>query len=78
MAIVGFAGVTPMETSVAAVTVRVIVPDTPPEVAVMVVEPALSAVASPMVLAVLLIEATAELDELQVTDAEISFFEPSL
>ena len=74
MAIVGFAGVTPMETSVAAVTGNAIVPDTPLKVAVMVVEPTLRAVASPE----LVIEATAELDELQVTDVDISFFEPSL
>jgi hypothetical protein len=54
------------------------VPDTPPEVAVMVVEPALSAVASPMVLPVVLIDATAGLDELQVAVAVRFCFEPSL
>jgi hypothetical protein len=71
---VGFAGVTPMDTRVAAVTGRARVLDTPLKVAVIVVEPALSAVASP----VLPIEATAGVDEVQVAVVEIFCFEPSL
>jgi hypothetical protein len=50
------------------VTVSVAVPDTLPEVAVMVLEPTAAAVAFPLVPDVLLIVATAVFDELQVTD----------
>lgn len=46
-AIVEFAGVTAIETSVAALTVREALPVTPPEVALMVVLPAPTAVAKP-------------------------------
>jgi hypothetical protein len=62
----GFAGVTPIETSVAAVTFRVVDPDTPPSVAVIVVEPGLSAVVSPFDPDVLLTEAAVVAEELQV------------
>jgi len=58
----GLAGVTAMETSVAGVIVSVVVPDFPPDVAVMVVEPVPTAVASPLV-----IVATDVDDELHVT-----------
>src|SRR6266851_8681541 len=49
LAIDGFAGVTAMETSVAAVTVRVVLPETAPEVAGRVVDPLPTAVARPAV-----------------------------
>ena len=60
-------GVTPMETRVAAVTVREAEPDMPLIVAVIVVVPGCSSVASPAEAAAMLIVATAEFDELQVT-----------
>lgn len=43
----GFEGVTPIDTSVAAVTVKFVEPVTVPKVAVMLAEPGLSALASP-------------------------------
>jgi hypothetical protein len=50
-AIIGFAGVTEIETSVVAdvgvVIVKVVVPETPPEIAVIVVDPDAIAVANP-------------------------------
>jgi len=49
-------------------TVRVVVPNIPPVVALMVVEPALTPVAIPLVFRALLIVATVLTDELQVTD----------
>src|SRR5271156_448941 len=70
----GVLGVTSMVANVAGVTVRVMVPTILPDSAVMVAVPADSAVASPEGL----IEATAARVEPQATDAEISFFEPSL
>jgi len=60
---VGLAGVTVMEDRVAEVTVRVVSPEILPEVAMMVVLPGVTAVARPLLLMV----ATAGLDELQVT-----------
>lgn len=48
-AIVRFAGITSMELKAVVVTVNVVFPDLPPKVAVMVVEPAPIAVASPLV-----------------------------
>ncbi len=66
-AMLGLAGVTAMDTSVAGVTVMVVEPVVPPEVAVIVVEPAATEVASPFEPAALLIVATAVADELQVT-----------
>ena len=59
----GFTGVTAMDTSVAAVTVRVVLPEMAPLVALMVVLPAFSADAKPA----LLIVAVVVLDEAQVT-----------
>ena len=64
----GLAGVTAMEDRVAEVTVRVVLPATVPEVAVMVVVPAEAAVARPVLLTV----ATDGLDEVQVTCVVIS------
>jgi len=64
-AMFALAGVTAIDTSVAAVTVRVADPDIAPDVAVIVVEPAATAVANPFDPAVLLKVATPVLDELQ-------------
>ena len=61
-AVDGFTGVTSMVTSVAGVTVSVVDPDMPPDVAVIVVEPAATEIANP----ILLIVATAGMAELQV------------
>ena len=69
----GVSGVTDTEDKVAAFTVRAAVPDLPPKVAVMVVVPALTAVARPLLLTV----ATVALDELQVATAVISRLVPS-
>src|SRR5437667_12707679 len=63
----GFVGVTAIEVRVAAVTVSVVLPETPPKVAVIVVVPAATDVARPCDPPALLIVATAVLDELQVT-----------
>ncbi len=49
------------------VTVSVAVPETLPDIAVIVVEPAATEVASPLEPAALLMAATAVVDELQVT-----------
>ena len=65
----GLVGVTPIDTSVADVTVSVVLPETVPDVAVRVVGPGATEVARPLEPAVLLTEATAAADELQVTDA---------
>jgi hypothetical protein len=59
---VGFAGVTAIDTRVAGVTVRVVLPLTPPELAWIVVEPVPAVVARPAVLIV----ATVTEEELQV------------
>jgi hypothetical protein len=67
------AGVTAIEERVAAVTVRVVLPEILPEVAVMVEVPAARAVAKPLLLTV----ATEVLDELQVTCVLISWLVPS-
>jgi len=63
------AGVTAIEESVAAVTVRVVVPDLPPNVAVIVVVPGATADALPLVPPALLMVALEVSDELHVTDA---------
>ncbi len=65
----GLAGVTEIDTSVAAVTVRVAVPETLPDVARIVVEPADTDVARPFEPAVLLMVATAVFVEAQVAEA---------
>jgi hypothetical protein len=61
---VGFAGVSARDAIVADVTVRVVEPETLPDVAVIVVWPGATAVALPLV-----IVATDTTEELQVTDA---------
>jgi hypothetical protein len=63
----GFVGVTARDTSVAAVTVRVVDPDMFPDVAVIVVVPAATEAAEPLEPSALLMVATPALDELQVT-----------
>jgi len=69
----GLAGVIDMEDSVPAVTVSVVVPEILFEVAVMVVAPAATAVARPLLLTV----ATAALDDLQVTRVVMLWVVPS-
>jgi hypothetical protein len=64
----GLAGVIAMDTSVAAVTVSVVDPDLPPNVAVIVVEPAVTDVARPLEPDALLMVATPAVNEFQVTD----------
>ena len=61
------AGVTVRDTSTAAVTERVVEPEMLPEVAVIVVEPAATDVASPCEPAALLIVATPVVEDVQVT-----------
>ena len=68
----GLTGVTTIEDSVAFVTVRVVVPETAPRVALIVVEPAATDVASPLEAAALLIVATDTVEELHVTNDDIS------
>ena len=63
----GLLGVIDRETSVAGVTVRVVEPDMLPDVAEIAVEPAGIEVANPLEPAVLLIAATAAVDEFQIT-----------
>ena len=65
----GFVGDTSIDTSVADVTVRVVLPETVPDIALMTVEPAATAVARPLEPGALLTVATAAADEVQVTDA---------
>jgi hypothetical protein len=65
----GLVGVTARETSVAGVTASVVEADTPPEVALIVVEPVATEVASPFEPAALLTVAIPVDEELQVTDA---------
>ncbi len=67
------AGVTAMEDRVAGVTVRVVLPEILPKVAVMVVVPATKAVARPLLLTV----ATEVFDEVQVTCGDRSRLVPS-
>jgi len=69
----GATGVTPMEDKVAAVTVRVVLTEMVPWVAVMVAAPTVTAVARPL----LLIVASAGLDEVQMTCLVISRLVPS-
>jgi hypothetical protein len=65
----GLAGATARDASVAGVTVRVVEPAMLPEVAVIVVEPAATDVAMPLKPAALLTVAAAVLEELHVTEA---------
>jgi hypothetical protein len=62
------AGVIATDTSVAEVTVSAADPDILPDVAVIVVEPAATDVAFPLEPAALLMVATADADDFQVTD----------
>jgi hypothetical protein len=64
----GLAGVIAMDTSVAGVTVNVVDPDVLPNVAVIVVEPAVTDVARPLEPDALLMVATPAVSEFQVTD----------
>ena len=57
-----------MDTRVALVTVSVVAPEMPPNVAVTVVSPAATDVANPLEAAALLTVATPGAEELQVTD----------
>jgi hypothetical protein len=68
LTMLGLAGVTAMDTSIAEVTVRVADPDMLPDVAVIVVEPTATDVAKPLEPAALLTAATPAADEFQVTD----------
>ena len=73
LVMVGLAGVTVIDCSVAAVTVSVVVPETPPKVAEMTEDPAATLVARPLAEIV----ATAGEPEVQVTEAEMSWVVPS-
>ena len=75
-AMLGLVGVIVMDTSVAAVTVSVVDPDMPPDVAVIVVEPADADVAKPLEPALLMVAIPAA-DEFQVTDVVRFCVEPS-
>ena len=77
-AMVGSAGVTSMDTSVAAVTVSVVEPEIASEVAVIVVGPAVLALARPSVPRTFEIVATASSDDDQVTAAVRSWVEESV
>jgi hypothetical protein len=74
----GFAGVMPMDARLAAVTFRVVAPDTPLMVAVIVAEPGLIAATTPFAPVVFLTEATVAAEELQVTAAVTSCVELSV
>ncbi len=67
MAIVAFAGVTAIETSVAAVTANDVDPEMLPSCAAIVVDPTPAAVVNPVDPKALLIEAVAGVDEVQTT-----------
>jgi hypothetical protein len=67
LTMLGLLGVTDRETSVAGVTVRVVEPDMLPDVAVIAVEPVAIEVANPLEPDVLLIAATAAVDEFHIT-----------
>jgi len=69
----GLAGVTAIDCKVATVTVRVVVPETLPRVAVMIEVPAATPVARPPVEIV----ATEEVAEAQVTEAVMALVVPS-
>ena len=66
-AILGVVGVTVIVDRIAAVTVSVVLPETPPKVAVIVVVPAATDVAKPCEPPALLIVATPAAEELQAT-----------
>ena len=68
LAMLGIAGMTAMDTRVAPVTVNVVAPEMPPNVAVIVVLPAADELANPREAAALLTVATPGLEEPQVTE----------
>jgi hypothetical protein len=74
----GFVGVTSMDTSVAEVTVRVADADKVPRVAEIIVEPGPAEVVTPFEPGALPIEATAATEEVHVTEAEMSCTELSV
>lgn len=69
----GLVGATSIDTRVADVTVRAVLPETLPMAAVMVLEPATKDVARPTDPAALLTDATAVSDELQAASEVRSF-----
>lgn len=69
MALLGFVGVTLIDESVAAVTVKLVLPLITPDVAVIVTEPVFRALPNPCVPAALLTVAVVSLDDDQVVDA---------
>jgi hypothetical protein len=75
LAMLGFAGVTPNEVRVAAVTLRFVDPDIPPRVAVIVVEPGAKALAIPFEPGVLLTDATLPAEVFHVTELVRSWVE---
>ena len=77
-ATLGLVGVTPMETSTAGVTVNELDPDNPAIDALIVTEPGVSAVLSPVAPTLLLTAAMVESEELQFTTLVKSCFELSL
>ena len=78
MAMLGFVGVTSIETSVAEVTVSIVDADTAPSVAAIIVEPVPAVVVIPFEPGVLLIVATPATEELHVTEALMSCTELSV
>lgn len=74
----GLAGVTPIDTRVAAVTLNMVDPAVPPSVAEIVADPGLKPEATPFVPIVLLTAAIAGAEELQLTKFERSCAELSL
>jgi len=77
-AIVGFVGVTAMETKDGAATLKAVEPLTLPDVAVIVAAPCPTPLASPWLPAELLIVAMATLDELHATEFVRFCVEPPL
>lgn len=75
--IVNVAGLTSIDSSTTGVTVRVVDPEKPPELAVIVVEPVFTDVARPLEPNMLLIVAIFISDEFHVADEEISCVETS-
>ena len=71
-AMLGLVGVAVMDTSAALVTLSVVVPAMNPDIAVIVVEPTATDVASPLESDALLIVATGPFEELHVTNDVIS------
>ena len=78
MAMLGFVGVTSIDTRVAEVTVRTVDADAPPRLAEIIVEPGLVVVVIPFEPGALLIEATELTEEAHVTEAVMSCTELSV